>query len=102
MDFKRYVEVLDSALEALDLDAIERLAGAIEEAYRSGHFVYIIGNDTLDCSFEVTAPDTVPDPLESLNAQVAVTLSRLMVTSSPLPCMNSRMEVARTISRSPS
>jgi len=44
MDFKRYVEVLDSALETLDLDAIDRLADAIEEAYRSGRFVYIIGN----------------------------------------------------------
>jgi len=44
MDFKQYVEVLDAVIETLDLDAIERLAGAIEDAYRSGRFVYIIGN----------------------------------------------------------
>jgi len=44
MDFKTYVDVFCSALDAVDPVEVNRLTDAIHEAYRAGRFVFIIGN----------------------------------------------------------
>ncbi len=44
MDFKTYVDVFSSALDAVDPLEVNRLADAVHEAYRAGRFVFIIGN----------------------------------------------------------
>ena len=44
MSLKQYCGVFDSVMAGVDVAAVDRLMDAIEEAYRAGRFVFVVGN----------------------------------------------------------
>lgn len=44
MNLKQYCEAFDSAMADVDVAAVERLMAAVEDAYRAGRLVFIVGN----------------------------------------------------------
>ena len=44
MEYRPYLAVFHSVLESVDEQEVQRLADAIDEAYRSDRFVFVIGN----------------------------------------------------------
>jgi len=77
MEFQDYLGSFRSALETVDGAEVGRLADAIEEAYRLGRFIYVIGNGGSAANASHLCEDLGKGTLTDLERQKRLKISSL-------------------------